>query len=320
MNKTNKTNLAALTLAGLLTHPLADAAPELALGSAAGLPGEVVTIPIRVTNDGTVAGFQYEIHYDATQLTSGQAAPAQAFANGYRVASSETASGVRRIVIAPPVSNPVISTGLVVNVPFTIKAGANSNSKLLTLTQVIMSDGNANAVLPTKLANGLIANTNNNLADTDNDGMPDVYEVANSLQPTDAGDAVLDADGDGLTNLQEYSIGTAPTVWDSDSDGIPDGYEVAYGLNPLFMADGTGDPDGDGLSNLNEYLSGANPFSADTDQDGLDDSEEVALGTNPAKADTDGDGVSDADEVALGTDPLLNIPALMVIIQQLLLN
>ena len=48
------------------------------------------------------------------------------------------------------------------------------------------------------------------LADTDGDGMPDDWETAHGLSPTDPADAALDTDGDGLTNLQEYLAGTDP--------------------------------------------------------------------------------------------------------------
>lgn len=46
--------------------------------------------------------------------------------------------------------------------------------------------------------------------DSDNDGMPDDWELANGLNPFDPADADLDNDGDGATNLEEYINGTDP--------------------------------------------------------------------------------------------------------------
>src|SRR5579859_715456 len=62
--------------------------------------------------------------------------------------------------------------------------------------------------------------------DSDGDGMPDEYEIANGFNPFDPSDAGQDADGDGLTNLQEYLLGTNPHNPDTDGDGVPDGVEV----------------------------------------------------------------------------------------------
>lgn len=71
-------------------------------------------------------------------------------------------------------------------------------------------------------------------SDDDNDGMPDVFETANGLDPLDAIDALLDADLDGLTNIDEFQRGTGINTPDSDGDGINDGEEVAGNRNPLL--------------------------------------------------------------------------------------
>ena len=45
--------------------------------------------------------------------------------------------------------------------------------------------------------------------DSDGDGLPDVWEYLNGLNPS-VNDAALDSDGDSVTNLQEYLAGTDP--------------------------------------------------------------------------------------------------------------
>lgn len=122
--------------------------------------------------------------------------------------------------------------------------------------------------------------------DTDNDGLPDVYEK--QYFETDPENA--DTDGDGLPDGYEvYCLGTNPKKADSDDNGVPDSDE---------------DFDKDGLNNLREYELGTDPNNADSDSDGLSDSDEVnTYNTDPLKYDTDADGISDGDGIALGLDP-----------------
>ena len=48
--------------------------------------------------------------------------------------------------------------------------------------------------------------------DDDNDGIPDDFELQHGLDPLDPGDANVDNDGDGLSNLEEYLLGRNPVV------------------------------------------------------------------------------------------------------------
>ena len=143
--------------------------------------------------------------------------------------------------------------------------------------------------------------------DDDNDGIPDTYELDNGLDPLDASDGALDKDSDGLTNLEEYELGTNINSADSDNDGIPDSYELDNSLDPLNASDGALDNDSDGLTNLEEYELGTNINSADSDNDGIPDNYELVNNLDPLDAsdgalDNDSDGLTNLEEFVIGTD------------------
>ena len=62
-----------------------------------------------------------------------------------------------------------------------------------------------------------------------------------------------DLDNDGLSNTNEFALGTDHEQWDTDGDGMPDGYEVANSLKPLVQ-DGGLDKDTDTVPNFDEYV------------------------------------------------------------------
>ena len=67
--------------------------------------------------------------------------------------------------------------------------------------------------------------------DSDNDGMPDSYEIQHGTDPA-VDDAGNDPDNDGLTNLEESRFGSHPLISDTDHDGQNDYFEYKAGTNP----------------------------------------------------------------------------------------
>jgi hypothetical protein len=117
-----------------------------------------------------------------------------------------------------------------------------------------------------------------NASDTDEDGMPNDWETLYSCLNENSDDASSDADGDGLSNYDEYINGSHPCDADSDNDGLDDEYEI--------------------------NTSSTDPNDSDSDDDGLSDWEEInTYNTNPNDSDSDNDGDNDGTEVSNGTDP-----------------
>lgn len=145
--------------------------------------------------------------------------------------------------------------------------------------------------------------------DTDNDGMSDGYEIGFGFDAiANNGEGDLDADRDGLSNLQEFQRGTQPDNSDSDSDGLTDGAEVnTHNTNPAQV-----DTDSDALNDGDEVNTHAtNPLSNDTDSDGMADGWEVTYQLDPllddSAGDLDSDGLSNLQEYQDGSNPRIPI-------------
>lgn len=157
------------------------------------------------------------------------------------------------------------------------------------------------------------ANTNDwtdpNDPDTDDDEMPDGWEMSYGLNPLNPSDGFEDPDGDSLLNVSEFFAHTSPKNPDTDADFLPDGAEVIiYGTDPL-----NSDTDNDGLLDGREVWDknmdgvrdgGFFPMWAggDLDGDGYVD--------GPTDWDTDGDGMPDGFEVIDEFGNLRNDPRL----------
>jgi hypothetical protein len=171
--------------------------------------------------------------------------------------------------------------------------------------------------------------------DTDGDGLPDGWEVENSLDPTDPVDAHLDNDLFGgeeyasytqvdspYDNYAEYFrlagvdsetgenvyIPTDPNNPDTDGDGVldPDDSWPWDFSNDGTSGGGNGGGDTGGAGNgpaTGGDGDGDGDGNSDDDGDGLTDTEEMAMGTDFNNPDTDGDGLIDSAEISRGLDP-----------------
>ena len=143
--------------------------------------------------------------------------------------------------------------------------------------------------------------------DWDNDGIPNTWETTHRLDPRKAADAVLDADRDRLTNLQEFRQNGLPRDEDSDDDGQDDGDESAT-RTKIRDADSDddgrrdGDEDADRDRVANEDEDDATERCAadddDLDRDDVDDEDENEQRQRPRDADSDDDGLVDGGEDA----------------------
>ena len=107
---------------------------------------------------------------------------------------------------------------------------------------------------------------------------------------------IADSDADGLTDEQEYRIGTDPSSRDTDGDDYRDLFE--------FLNQRSGfDPNDANLPALSCAAIGGVTGPSDSDGDGLLDCEEVFLRTEPRLADSDSDRMIDGFELRIGTDP-----------------
>jgi hypothetical protein len=163
---------------------------------------------------------------------------------------------------------------------------ARNVMKTLTLQALSSEAGDVNRQvdtdgegLPDELDNDFSNKTNKYLADSDDDGFSDAFEVRRHDEgfradqkdgrgcdpgsPLTPGCTVSDTDGDGLSQYGEEYAKTRSTLVDSDGDGVPDGLEVRYGLDPLAPTASGLDTDGDGADDAAEIRAGSNPIKRD---------------------------------------------------------
>lgn len=126
----------------------------------------------------------------------------------------------------------------------------------------------------TRLVRGTLTNPSN--ADSDNDGLNDGVEDANRNGWVDGDGEAIPPTWDpwlgrnwpnGVIDVGETWLETAPTLYDSDVDGLADG----YGEDKNFNGRIDGDTNSNRVWEAGEVWTESNPLKKDTDGDGLPD-------------------------------------------------
>lgn len=171
---------------------VAQAAPSLALGSAKGAAGQVVSVPLTFTNDGSVAGLQFDVQFDATQLNAGATTAGSALtATGHGIASSVVSANTLRVVVKPSLGNGSISSAELASLSWGISAVAPGGVQPLTITNVVLAKSDSSAVAVGTLTPGAI--TINSAPVAGNDSVTTSEDTSISATLT-----ASDADGDAL--------------------------------------------------------------------------------------------------------------------------
>ena len=185
-----------------------------------------------------------------------------------------------------------------------------------TLTFQVFGDGNSTDGInfgtggsPSAIVAMQLRDVTALVVDSDGDGMDDLYETAQGLDPA-VDDAALDLDEDGISNFDEFSASPQLPAGnpDADNDGLNDGEEVD-GLVNTF---GTPVASGDQLTSGVSVGAATDPLVADSDGDSFFDGDEVNgvpnsafsnEATDPNSDDSDGDELPDVFELTFGLDP-----------------
>ncbi len=143
--------------------------------------------------------------------------------------------------------------------------------------------------------------------DADADGFPDRFEPTAPAPPFSCAGPVT-----GTLN---------PALLDTDGDLVTDGGECALGSDPTNAASvpvvpqAADDTDGDALSNAFENIRGWSSTDADMDDDGIRDGVEIkGYHTSPVAEDSDTDGCPDGLEISsLDTNKVVNSNDLLIV-------
>jgi hypothetical protein len=230
-----------------------DAAVNGIFGSQVNIPVNINLTAVSATNavggsvNAVIGNYRFAVSYDNTQLkavlVNGMLTGGSTAEFFDAVTAKIISSGTNDVLIFTASQlNSAIPTGMinVAQIPFEVIGSqqvttAVSMNVLDLRTPIVVTGLQAQPILGGAAIPFQVTGTEINIqsaSDTDNDLIPDVYELANGLNPLDPGDATSDYDADGLTALEEFNAGTRADLRDSDFDGDSDLEELTFGTDP----------------------------------------------------------------------------------------
>lgn len=217
--------------ANLFAAGAASADYAVSLPDYVGNPGEVVRLPVNVSDVADLAAISIQLNFDPqiAQLESAAASPlGQAF--DFRF---ETREGIAVLEFIRA-EGMTAGSGPLAYLTFRLNPGATLEMKTeLAIAQLQVADetGVVDLAAEQGLAvhPGSITISLNPGIDNANNDMPDAWEERNNLNPLES-QPFDDPDGDGFTNYVEYLFGGNP--WAYDRNGIQP--KASFGANNYF--------------------------------------------------------------------------------------
>lgn len=184
-------------------------------------PGSILEVPVMLDNAAGLAGMRVQINFNPEVLelqdvSAGPLGSAFEFSHG-------NGEGFVQLVFARAESL-TNGTGRLAVLKFKVNAGAVQDLySELAIADLDLTDSTGVIDLRQKdtltITNGMVNVTLVQNIDNAHNGLPDWWEAQHGMSPF-AGNANLDLERDGMSNLLEYAFGGNPTVADAQQRGI----------------------------------------------------------------------------------------------------
>jgi hypothetical protein len=189
-----------VAMAGFVALSVALSGDTLQVGGASGEPGSAVIVPMRVQGAGPIVALQFDLVHPQNHLTPGLATAASATTD-HRAESSPSTGRLKVVVHSP--TNRVLPADLEISVPIELTADAPSGGPSLTVANLLFSDAQGNSVAPNVTYPPVETWRRQNFSEAER---ADSQIIGDNRDP----------DGDRLSNLAEYALGSNPKQPDAD--------------------------------------------------------------------------------------------------------